>query len=100
MLVDKKVGELPQATIVSKVTGTSDIPDTLTKFIPDFGTYGFTDMELLKDWKSSFAVMSGQKDIALHPDPTYQGEWMNDDNDPDDNKGVFTNEEEKIIISG
>ena len=95
MLVDKKLSEIPKAAIVAKVTGTNDIPDVMNKFMPTkFGTYQFTDMELLKDWKSTFSIIASMEDLTLIPDPTFENEWKKGD------MKVFTDEEEKILISG
>ena len=59
-------------------------------------TYGFTDMELLKDWKQPFTIISGMADIELMDDDDYRAEWMK----KDDKSYVFTKDEDMIIISG
>ena len=102
MLVDKIpiIHYLPNATIVAKVTGTSAIPETLEKFMPNAPAYGFTDTELLKHWSSPFAIISGQKELKLIDDDDYVKEWMNNPADDKDDKGIFTREEEKVIIHG
>ena len=101
MLVDRKPTKLPQAALVAKVYGTKDIPGTMAKFMPStFGTYQFTDMELLKNWNSPFAIIASQEDFELISDPTFQAWWKKDEDKPDLKSEVFTDEEKKILING
>ena len=100
MLVDRKPNKLPQAALVAKVHGTTDIPGVMAKFMPQFGTYQFTDMELLKDWKSPFTIIASQEDFELISDPTFQAWWKKDQDKPEVKSEVFTEEEQKVLIKG
>ena len=100
MLVERQPDMLPNATIVAKVTGSTNIPGTLSEFMPTMSTYGFTDMELLKNLNLPFAIISGQKDIELFDDASFRAEWIDGtkENGENDKKGVFHPGETKMVI--